>query len=329
MRPLLTYFMLKIAVIGAGHLGKIHLRLWKELDNVCIVGVYDIHKEAARQAAEQFEVPLFEDLQSLLSAADAVDIVTATVAHAEVAHAAIVCGKHVFVEKPLAGNLNEAISVVTELRKAGLKGQVGHVERFNPAFLSVQGRLGEPLFIETHRLATYNPRGADVSVVHDLMIHDLDIVLSLVKGPVREVRASGVAIVSPTPDIANARIEFENGCVANITASRLSLKYMRKTRIFQREAYISIDFLEKKADIVRLSEQEPPSMPFYPLMLPHTDTPRYLVFENPEIAEVNAIKTELSHFVDSIMYDKPEIVPIEDGLRAMELVEAVIAAMTP
>lgn len=319
--------MLKVAVAGAGHLAKIHLRLWKELEGVAVVGVYDIRPDVARSVAEAFNVPFFDNLPALLDAADVVDIVTATVAHAEVALAAIACGKHIFVEKPLASNHTDGLSVVKALRQTCLKGQVGHVERFNPAFLSVQDHIANPLFIETHRLAQYNPRGADVSVVHDLMIHDLDILLSLVKAPVREVRASGVAIVSPTPDIANARIAFENGCVANITASRLSLKYMRKTRIFQRDAYISIDFLEKKAETVRLSTQEPTTIPFFPLQLPHIDTPRYLVFETPDIQESNAIKTELAHFADSIRYDRPEIVPLEDGLRAMELVEQVLFAM--
>ena len=238
--------MLKIGVFGAGHLGKIHIQQWKEIEGIEIVGFYDPNDENAASAIDQYGVKRYSESNSLLQLCDAVDIVSNTTHHFEIAKAALLLGKHIFVEKPFTNTLEEAQELIKLIKEANVKCQVGHVERFNPALLALGDMKIQPMFIETHRLATFNPRGTDVSVILDLMIHDIDIVLHLVKSPVKRISASGVAVLSETPDIANARIEFDNGCVANLTSSRISLKRMRKMRLFQRDAYISVDFLDKK-----------------------------------------------------------------------------------
>ncbi|MEK7254929.1 MAG: Gfo/Idh/MocA family oxidoreductase, partial [Bacteroidota bacterium] len=255
--------MVKVGVLGAGHLGKIHLQCLSQLPaQFKVRGFFDIDPEAARHASEKFNLPVFPNFEALLDAVDAVDIVTPTTTHFDLARQAMLRGKHVFIEKPLTETPEEAQELVELARSQGIVAQVGHVERFNPAMLAVSHLSLAPMFVEAHRLASFNPRGTDVPVVLDLMIHDIDIVLSLVKSAVKTISASGVAVVSDTPDIANARIEFENGCVANLTASRISLKQMRKVRLFQRDAYISLDFLEKEAQIIRLFEKgkEPPDV---------------------------------------------------------------------
>lgn len=323
--------MIKIGLLGAGHLGKIHLGLLQKIPEFELIGFFDPNNENAQNIVEKYAIPRFDTAEQLMHACDAIDIVTPTPQHASCALEAIALGKHVFVEKPLAAHSKEAIEMVQALRKTKLKGQVGHVERFNPAFVSIQNIELNPMFIEAHRLAQFNPRGTDVSVVHDLMVHDLDIILSIVRHEVSEVRASGVAVVSKTPDIANARIAFANGCVANVTASRLSFKYLRKTRLFQPDAYIGIDFLEKQAEIVRLTHHVPDGAISVPLALPNNENdrqmPRHIVFEKPQAPDLNAIETELRLFAESIEQDKPEAVPFEDGLRTLQLVEQIVAAM--
>lgn len=317
---------LRIGLIGVGHLGRIHLKLLQQIPLFEVVGFYDPHDAHAHIAKTELNATRYTDLDALLQAVDALDIVCTTAAHATHALSAIAAGKHIFVEKPLASNLLDAELVVKALRQTQLKGQVGHVERFNPAFKAIQHLHLQPMFIEAHRLAPFNPRGTDVSVVHDLMIHDLDIIAGLVQSPIKHVAANGIAIVSNTPDIANARIEFENGCVANVTASRLSLKYMRKTRIFQADAYISINFLEKKADIARLSDTLPPE-PQTAIPIVWGNQPemqKYIVFEQPDAHENNAIADELTLFAQAILQQQPEVVPLEDGLRAMQLADAVM-----
>ncbi|MFM8950713.1 MAG: Gfo/Idh/MocA family protein, partial [Bacteroidota bacterium] len=231
--------MLKIGVVGAGHLGKIHLNQIKEIPDYQLVGFHDSSLEIRSSVSEALHVKPYESLNELISICDVLDVVTPTYAHLVVAEAAIKQSKHVFIEKPLANTPEEGRQIAELAREAGVKVQVGHVERFNPAFTAAAEFIKNPMFIETHRLAQFNPRGTDVSVVLDLMIHDIDIILSLVKSPIKRINASGVAVVSDTPDIANARIEFDNGCVANLTSSRISLKNMRKSRFFQRDAYIS------------------------------------------------------------------------------------------
>lgn len=312
--------MLKIGVIGAGHLGKIHLKCLLELkEHFQLVGLFDIDSEVALAASQQFDIQLFVSYEVLLDAVDVVDIVTPTVTHFSLAKTAIEQGKHLFIEKPVAQTVTEAKSLIALARERGVTVQVGHVERFNPAMLAVQGVAMNPMFIEAHRLANFNPRGTDVPVVLDLMIHDIDIVLSLVKSPVKTVSASGVAVVSDSPDIANARIEFENGCVANLTASRISMKQMRKVRLFQKDAYISLDFLEKSAQVVRMHEpgSEPEGIPSFELETPSGN--RVISMEMPPAEPVNAIREELKALSGSILQKTKAAVTLEEGALALDV----------
>ncbi len=319
---------LKIGVLGAGHLGKIHLKLIKEIETYTLVGFYDSDVEQAQQVAKELNITAFPTAEQLINSVDVVDIVTPTIAHFKCAKMAIQAGKHLFIEKPLANTLDEAKQLVELVANANIKAQVGHVERFNPAFLALKDKTLQPLFIETHRLAQFNPRGTDVSVVLDLMIHDLDIILSLVAAEVSQVQASGVAILSDTPDIANARIEFDNGCVANVTASRLSLKNMRKMRIFQRDAYVSIDFLEKKTEIIQLSDTQPNQQAFFKLNVNPKHTSKYITFEHPEILPINAIKKELELLAQSIIHQSAVAVSVQDGYNALKLAYKIAGKIT-
>ena len=238
--------MLKIGIFGAGHLGKFHLNNWKEIQGVEVIGFYDPNDDTAKEVSDKYQLPRFLDADSLIDACDAIDVAAPTTYHFDCCEKAIKKGKHVFVEKPLAHTMEEARQLVKLAEEAGIKFQVGHVERFNPAFLAVKNMPLNPMFIEVHRLAQFNPRGTEVSVILDLMIHDIDIILSIVKSDVKSISASGVGVMTETPDIANVRIEFDNGCVANLTSSRISMKKMRKIRLFQKDCYIGIDFLNKK-----------------------------------------------------------------------------------
>ncbi len=313
--------MLKIGVFGAGHLGKIHIRLIKELSNEFeLVGFYDPSDSIAEAVIEQFGITRYSSPEELLDVVDAIDIVTPTVAHFELAAMVIKRSKHVFIEKPITETYEEAQQLIRLAEEAGVKVQVGHVERFNPAFQAARPFLGSPMFIETHRLAQFNPRGTDVPVVLDLMIHDLDIILSVVNAGVKQISASGVAVVSDTPDIANARIEFQNGCVANLTASRISMKNMRKSRFFQRDAYISVDFLAKELEVVRMETINGEPDPFDIVFDMGDGKPvKKIFFDKPEIGESNAIKEELFTFHQAIVNDTEPIVSIIDGSRALDV----------
>jgi predicted dehydrogenase len=313
--------MLKIGVLGAGHLGKIHINLLKEISAFELVGFYDPDQSKAEQIKD---VKYFSSMDELMDACDVIDIVTPTVNHYECAVKALRNSKHIFIEKPLANTIQEAKDMMGLAEEANVKVQVGHVERFNPAFIAAQGFIKQPLFIETHRLAQFNPRGTDVSVVLDLMIHDIDIVLSTVKSTIKKISTSGVAVVSDTPDIANARIEFDNGCVANLTASRISLKNMRKTRFFQKDAYISVDFLKKSSEIVRLKEVVGTPDPFaMTIDLGEGKGSKQIYFENPKIQESNAIKEELTSFAEAILNDKVPMVSIHDGYEALVIAHQI------
>lgn len=318
--------MLKIGVLGAGHLGKIHLKcIQLAHETYELVGFYDADPANAARVAESLGIRAFPDVESLMDAAEVVDIVTPTTSHFALARIALKKGKHIFIEKPLTHTLAEAEELLALSRQIGVKVQVGHVERFNPALLALDRMPLNPMFIEAHRLATFNPRGTDVSVVLDLMIHDLDIVLSMVPSTVSQISASGVAVVSDSPDIANARIEFANGCVANLTASRISIKQMRKVRLFQQDAYISLDFLDKQAQIIRLFDEFAPDLPNTDLM--ELDTPRgrkLLQMQAPDIEPVNAIKMELESLAESIQNDSRPPVSIEDGYQALKLAYEII-----
>ena len=318
--------MLKVGVLGAGHLGKIHIRLLLELnDKYEFVGFYDPSESNAKQVEETFGVKAFRSVDELLDAVDCIDIVTPTLSHYDCAVSALRKSKHVFIEKPVTETTAEAKILIDLAHEAGVKVQVGHVERFNPAFQAALPYFNSPMFIETHRLAQFNPRGTDVPVVLDLMIHDLDTILSVVKSGVKRISASGVAVVSDTPDIANARIEFDNGCVANLTASRISMKNMRKSRFFQKDAYISVDFLAKEMEVVRMEDVQGEPDPFDMVFDMGEGKPiKKILFDKPTIVETNAIKEELSTFYDAIVNDTTPIVPIEDGYNALMVAQRIM-----
>ncbi len=314
--------MLKIAVFGTGHLGKFHLNNWKEIDGVELVGFFDPNDENAKVIEDTYQLKRFLDPSALMDACDAVDIVAPTIHHFELCKIALRKGKHVFVEKPLANTMEEARELVKLAKESNLKFQVGHVERFNPAFLALKGYTLKPMFIEVHRLAEFNPRGTDVSVVLDLMIHDIDIILHLVNSNVSYISANGVAVMSDTPDIANVRIEFDNGCVANLTSSRISLKKMRKIRLFQKDAYIGIDFLDKKAEIIRLNQPDDKNDFSFDIETNHGT--KSIGISNPKVEAVNAIKMELECFKDAIINNQETPVTIIDGFRAMEVAHLIL-----
>lgn len=318
--------MLNIGVLGAGHLGKIHLKCIGLLpDTYNLVGFYDPDPEKAADTAQEFGVPAFDTMEALFDVVDVVDVVTPTLSHYDCASQAIRRSKHLFIEKPVTNTLEEAQSLIKLCHEAGVHIQVGHVERFNPAFTAAQPILDQPRFIETHRLAQFNPRGTDVSVVLDLMIHDIDIVLHTVGSSVKAVHASGVAVMSDTPDIANARLEFDNGCVANLTASRISLKNMRKTRFFQRDAYVAVDFLEKQAEIVRMQEVVGEPDPFAVTVdLGGDRGHREILFDRPDIQPGNAIRDELGSFAEAVLANRTPVVTIEDGYHALEVAHRVL-----
>lgn len=319
--------MLKIGVLGAGHLGKIHINCIQQIENYDLVGFYDPDRATAAEVESKTGVCCFDSIDSLIDAVDVVDIVTPTIQHYHCASMALKKQKHVFIEKPIVATPDEANALMQLALEAGVKVQVGHVERFNPAFIAAEPFIKSPRFIEAHRLSMFNPRGTDVPVVLDLMIHDLDILLTIVKSEVSHVSASGVALVSPTPDITNARIEFENGTVANLTASRLSLKNMRKTRIFQDDAYITVDFLDKVAEVVRLNDDVDPTDPLSFTLCLADGSERQITLEKPEVHPINAIKTELESFYDAIVHNTKPAVTIEDGIAVLKLAYRILDAV--
>lgn len=318
--------MLKIGLFGAGHLGKIHLQLLLELESMYeLVGFFDPDDQNASIAVEKFGLTRFETPEELMHLVDCIDIVTPTLNHFEIARVAIRLGKHIFIEKPITETLEEGEILVALASEGRTKIQVGHVERFNPSFIAAKSYLKNPMFIETHRLAQFNPRGTDVPVVLDLMIHDIDIILSVVRSRVRKVSASGVAVVSDSHDIANARIEFENGCVANLTASRISMKNMRKSRFFQRDAYVSVDFLQKELEVVEMEDILGEPNDFDIVFDPGKGkTKKKILFNKPDLAPSNAIKEELISFYQSITEDTTPVVSGEDGLKALEIAYLII-----
>ncbi|WP_431135493.1 Gfo/Idh/MocA family protein [Psychroserpens mesophilus] len=316
--------MLKAGVLGAGHLGKIHLRLLNQSEKYDLVGFYDADETNAKKVVEEFGYTYFNTIEGLIDAVDMVDIVTPTLSHYDCAKKAIAKGKHIFIEKPITNTVEEAEHIRELLAQHDIRGQVGHVERFNPAFIAVRNQINNPMFIETHRLAEFNPRGTDVPVVLDLMIHDIDIILSVVKSKVKHVSASGVSVISDTPDIANARIEFENGCVANLTASRISLKNMRKTRFFQKDAYISVDFLEKKCEVVKMKDAPEQPGDFDMILQNAEGIKKQIYFDNPDVANNNAILDELETFADAINNNTTPVVTLHDGTEALRVATMII-----
>ena len=319
--------MLKIGVLGAGHLGKIHLKLLKQSEKFELVGFYDENHESGAKIEAEFGYKQFDTIAKLIHAVDVIDIVTPTLSHYKCAKVSIKSGKHVFIEKPISNTVEEAEEIIALANEFKVQGSVGHVERFNPAFIATKNLIENPMFIETHRLAEFNPRGTDVPVVLDLMIHDIDAILSVVNSKVKAIHASGVAVISDSPDIANARIEFQNGCVANLTASRISLKNMRKSRFFQKDAYISVDFLEKKCEVVKMKDA--PAIPGdFDMILQNAEgLKKQIYFENPSIHNNNAILDELESFADAINNDVLPTVTLEDGTNALRVAYQIIEAM--
>lgn len=319
-------YMLKIGVLGAGHLGSIHLKLLSQIPAYKLVGFYDPDAEKRQKAAERFKCKGYDNLDELIADSDVVDIVTPTLSHYDCAVKAVRQSKHVFIEKPLTNTVEEGESLLRLITEAGVKGQVGHVERFNPAFLAAQAYKLQPAFMEIHRLSEFNPRGTDVPVVLDLMIHDIDIVLHLIDADLKSIQASGVSVISSTPDIANARLEFHNGAVANLTASRISLKNMRKARLFQKDSYITIDYFKKKVEAFQMHpEGQQPKSPISMEFDPGNGKPgRFVSFESPAVPEVNAIKYELELFAEAINQDLTPKVTVEDGLRSLKVAHQIL-----
>jgi predicted dehydrogenase len=314
--------MLKVGVFGVGHLGKFHLNNWKEIPEVQLVGFFDPNNDHAKEVEATYGLKRYMDEEALIAACDIIDVVTPTHLHFPVCEMAIKMGKNVFVEKPMANTIEEGKAIVNMVKEANVKLQVGHVERFNPAYTALKNLALNPLFIEVHRLAQFNPRGTEVSVIFDLMIHDIDIILSIVKSDVKSISASGVAVLTDTPDIANVRMEFNNGCVANLTSSRISMKKMRKIRLFQKDAYIGIDFLEKNTEIIKL--KQPDEEDAFSFDIETHQGPKTISISNPVIEPGNAIKAELESFVASILQDTTPVVSELDGFLAMEVAHQIL-----
>ncbi len=317
---------LRFGVIGVGHLGEIHTRLAKEIDIINLIGVFDINLKRAEEIAHKYSVSFFDSFGDLLQNVEAVSIVVPTESHFEVARICLEQGIHVFIEKPITSRVEEAQMLLDISNKMGLKIQVGHIERFNPAFLALKEYTLEPLFIEAHRLSRFNPRGTDVSVILDLMIHDIDIVLQLIPTSIKSIDACGVKVVSETEDIANVRIVFENRSVANLTASRISMKDMRKMRMFQKYSYISIDFLNQKSEIFTLKDEgldiDPQDSFSFKLGTDHNA--KEVVYLSPKPEPINPLKTELYLFAESILMNRPVPVTAEEAIRSLKIAQEIL-----
>ena len=314
--------MLKAGVVGCGHLGKIHTKLLFQSENYKLIGVYDINAELSNEIAKEYGCKAYTGFEEMLNDIEVLDIVTPTPFHFNYAKKAIDKGIHLFIEKPVCSNTEESTELLRLSESNNIKIQVGHVERFNPAYIKVEENISKPMFIESHRLAKFNPRGTDVSVVLDLMIHDIDIILNSVKSPVKTISSNGISVISDSPDIANARIEFENGCVANLTASRVSLKNMRKTRFFQSGKYISVDFLNREAEVLEIDEKKSE----LPIMILEAENgkKKKIYFSKPQISENNAILDELNSFALSIKNNEKPRVDISDGHNALDVAIKII-----
>jgi predicted dehydrogenase len=321
---------LRLGVAGLGRLGALHARMLAGLPGVTLAALYDTDLQRAEAAAREHGAAAAGSLDELLDSVDALTVATPTTDHAATAEAALLRKKHLFIEKPIARTVAEADRICARAREQGCVVQVGHIERFNPAVLAVERYIQDPMFVESHRLAQFNPRGTDVAVVLDLMIHDIDLILAFVRSPVERVDASGIAVVSDTVDIANARLQFENGCVANVTASRISQKKMRKMRLFQRNAYISVDFSDGAAEVFRLLEGDTPDVRGTMMLgqIGEGAKKRTIVYEQPEVKEVNALRHELSLFVEAARTGGPPAVSAEDGRRALAVAGLIMDSIS-
>jgi len=318
---------LNLGLTGCGHLGKIHCRLINEIaqndKSINFAGVYDSDPTITDTISKEYCIKAYRSLDEMLDEIDALVIVTPTSTHFEIAQKALARDIDIFIEKPVTSSLSEAEELIKMADGKKVKIQVGHVERFNPALVALEKFEMKPRFIESHRLAQFNPRGTDVSVIQDLMIHDIDIILHLAGSPVKKIDANGVAVISDEIDIANARLTLENGCVANLTSSRISLKKMRKMRIFQGNAYISVDFLNNKSEVFRLTDNDTKSEG---MSFPISDTKK-IIYEEPKpenAGSINPIKNELESFLSSIINDKPVKVTLSAGKAAVEVADKII-----
>jgi len=316
---------INVGIVGVGHLGSLHVKMFTELPMVHVAGVYDIDMDRSQSVAREFKTRAFDSLDALLRSVQAVSVATPTRTHFAIAREALESGVHLFIEKPITESPEQAQVLIDLAQQRQLKIQVGHVERFNPALLALERYRLQPMFIESHRLAQFNPRGTDVAVVLDLMIHDIDIIISLVRSPIESIQANGVAVVSENVDIANARLQFQNGCVANVTASRISQRKMRKMRLFQRDAYISIDFSDGVAEVFRLVE-ETADVPNTMMLgkIEHGSQKRKIIYEQPEVKDINPLKYELESFIDAIQHDGVPMVTAGDAKQALEVAHAIM-----
>lgn len=311
---------LKTGLIGLGRLGSVHLEHLQQSPFFELTGCFDTNPAQMKRISEDYQVKCFKSAEELMDAVDVIDIVTPAKTHYYYAERAIRRSKHVFIEKPMTEDLVEAEQIVALAREANIKVQIGHIERFNPVMRAVRNLHTDPMFIEAHRLAPFDPRGTDVSVVLDLMIHDIDLVLSMVKANIKNISANGVSVISKEPDIANARIEFDNGCVANLTASRVSMQKMRKLRFFQKDAYLSLDFLKREAEYITLDDEQGQNG----ILLEHDGLSRYVHARQLEITETDALREELESFAKSIIHNHPTEVSAADGLKALEVAYKVM-----
>lgn len=312
--------MIRIGVIGVGRQGAQHVAQLLESPHFNVVGCFDANPEQLDRIREDHDIRCFVDVDELIDLCDAVDIVTSPDAHLYYGEKAIRKGKHVFVEKPIAGDPEEAQQLVKLAGEAGIKLQVGHIERFNPAYLALNGTSLHPMFIESHRMSLFDPRSAGTSVVMDLMMHDIDLILHIVKANIRSISASGVPVVTEFPDIANARIEFDNGCVANLTASRVSMSKLRKMRFFQKDHSICIDFLHRETDILHVSEHSGHNA----VPIRTEETLRYVNSQHLPAQEYDALKAELESFAMCITDNTEPRVSGQDGYRTLEVASEIM-----
>ncbi|MCF7797660.1 MAG: Gfo/Idh/MocA family oxidoreductase [Lentisphaeria bacterium] len=317
---------IRVGIVGVGHIGRFHTRHLVGQTAFEFSGMFDIRPERAREISAEFGGIVHENYEQLLTASDAILICTPTKTHYSLALQALTVGKHIFIEKPVTESVQQGEELVALAKEKNLKFQVGHIERFNPALMVLNDLDLRPLFIESHRLAPFNPRGAQMAVVHENMIHDIDIILSLVKSPVTDIAANGVAVVTGQPDIANARLTFANGCVANVTASRISLGQMRKMRIFQPETYITIDFQQHQTEIYQLKNAR--DIPSTAMSIDIAGTDRKIVYNKPELPDSDAMQAEQISFVEAIEKNVTPLVRGEDGLEALRIAEKIYALIT-
>lgn len=323
---------IKAGIFGLGHLGKTHLKLVKELCNersdIELIGIFDTDESKNKNISDELGLKINKKAEELTDKINTAIIVTPTSTHYELATMMISKSINTFIEKPVTETTTQAEELLKSAVDKKIKIQIGHIERFNPAILALDSIDLKPMFIETHRLAQFNPRGTDVSVIQDLMIHDIDIILNLVKSKVSKIDASGVPVITDKIDIANARIKFDNGCVANITASRISQNKMRKMRMFQKSAYISVDFLQNSSEVFRLSDGETLNLngsnAFTLAEFMQGEKKLKILYEKPEVKEVNSMKYELNKFFNAITDDTEPVVTLGDGLQALEVANEII-----